>query len=133
MNNITLDASNEMDLKFADCFRGCRTTCLDDLVGQYLCEYYNRVEFVTHIPKENEFLELQQITLDLDKVQPCIYTAMKHGLRVEVEYMCVDTRCYKKKIFDFSLSNSDRNFLMKVWNVNTIKSIKLLDMKVGEE
>tara|TARA_R110000851_G_scaffold120189_3_gene248451 strand:- start:1095 stop:1481 length:387 start_codon:yes stop_codon:yes gene_type:complete len=127
MNNITLNASNEMDLKFADCFRGCRTACLDDLVGQYLCEYYNRVEFVTHIPKENEFLELQQITLDLDKVQPCIYTAMKHGLRVEVEFN-------NKGFWNYTfIANEAHIQFAEDWHNNGgIKSVKLLDMKVGE-
>tara|TARA_R110001592_G_scaffold153282_3_gene381575 strand:- start:42 stop:437 length:396 start_codon:yes stop_codon:yes gene_type:complete len=130
MNNITLNASNEMDLKFADCLKRVKLGKDSYLKGTGGAGYF-LVE--RHSSKYGYGYGLtSEITLDLDKVQPCIYTAMKHGLRVEVEYMCVDTRCYKKKIFDFSLSNSDRNFLMKVWNVNTIKSIKLLDMKVGE-
>ena len=125
MNEITLNASNDMHRKIADCFRGCRTTCLDDFVGEYLCEYYNRVEFVVHIPKENEFVELQQITLDLDKCQPCIYTAMKHGLRVEVEFADGYTT---------EMDFSNREHCASIFEcIHQIKSIKLLDMKVGEE
>tara|TARA_R110002167_G_scaffold68736_3_gene194054 strand:- start:1096 stop:1479 length:384 start_codon:yes stop_codon:yes gene_type:complete len=124
MNEITLNASNDMHRKIADCFRGCRTTCLDDFVGEYLCEYYNRVEFVIHIPKENEFVELQQITLDLDKCQPCIYTAMKHGLRVEVEWGDSEGN----SIHDFS--KRDGKYDLVDWmRLAEIKSIKLLDME----
>tara|TARA_R110002096_G_scaffold128455_1_gene276682 strand:- start:351 stop:734 length:384 start_codon:yes stop_codon:yes gene_type:complete len=124
MNNITLNASNEMHRKIADCFRGCRTTCLDDFVGEYLCECYNRVEFVIHIPKENEFVELQQITIDLDTCQPCIYTAMKHGLRVEIE---INYKGVIKHIpFDLSFKTEVVELIEHLGN---IKSIKLLDME----
>ena len=135
MNNITLNASNEMHRKIADCFRGCKTIDSDDLIGSYLCKFYNRIEFVIHIPKENEFIELQEITIDLDTCQPCIYTAMKHRLRVGIEFE--EDKAFS---YDFRDLGDQAESLCDMIKYK-IKSIKILDLekmdgvkeKVGEE
>tara|TARA_R110002167_G_scaffold352273_1_gene565151 strand:- start:2238 stop:2612 length:375 start_codon:yes stop_codon:yes gene_type:complete len=124
MNNITLNASNEMDLKIAECFIGCESTFPYDAKGILQGVHDGRFALIEWEHDYNLWMP-KEITLDLDTCQPCIYTAMKHGLRVEVEFADGYTT---------EMDFSNREHCASIFEcIHQIKSIKLLDMKVGEE
>ena len=113
MNLKTYNASNEQDRKEAECF-GVNISTKSNL-------------FIFEDDDSNDIDYATEFTMKANGQQPCIYTAMKHGLMVEVE-----TLDGKKTIWDFS------GYLGYVGSVLTekaegkIKSIKLLDME-GEQ
>tara|TARA_R110001592_G_scaffold104110_4_gene293097 strand:- start:183 stop:566 length:384 start_codon:yes stop_codon:yes gene_type:complete len=124
MNDITLNASNEMYLKIADCFRGCEVVFAKELPNTVLVglSASNKDKFL--IENKHNIWLISRITLDLDTCQPCIYACMKHGLRVEVE---LNYRGVIKRIpFDLSFKPEVVELIEHLGN---IKSIKLLDME----
>ena len=140
MNNITLNASNEMHRKIADCFRGCevKVDCWGvlprlELVG---IEKNRNSRGIFGFVVDYSFESYtEEITIDLDTFQPCIYTAMKHGLRVGIEFE--EDKAFS---YDFRDLGDQAESLCDMIKYK-IKSIKILDLekmdgvkeKVGEE
>ena len=127
MNNITLNADNEMDLKIADCFRGCEVTFPYDSKGILQGVHDGRFALIDWSHDYDLWMPTE-ITIDLDTCQPCIYTAMKHGLRVEVEWLCKGHTDPNKAIMHLG-DKQHRIALMEILDGSYIKSIKLLDVE----
>lgn len=69
-------------------------------------------------------LYYDEITIDLSKSTPCIYQAMKYGLKVEVEW---DYKHKPNSLFDFSEYGAQSQML-RLYGCYEIKSIKLLNL-----
>lgn len=86
----------------------------------------------------DEFEELEcisswkrEITIDLEKNQPCIYACMREGLKVEVELTELISgkhfNPFQKMLFDFS-SNTHKKQLFEVLSDFEVQSIEILDL-----
>lgn len=62
-----------------------------------------------------------EITIDLETSQPCIYACMKQGFRVEITF---EADCLDKETWDFS---GDLEYIGDTL-MSEIKSIKILDL-----
>ena len=103
MSLLHLNASDEFQRKVGDCFQGCG---LGYIMGYgkfnlLLTTYGDRFVIRTF----DGFETLEEITIDTEVNQPNIYKCMEHGLTVEVDYFCYETRSRRKATADFS---SDR-------------------------
>jgi hypothetical protein len=128
MNLRTFKADNDLDRKITECYVGAEVKFYWGAESKIAPLIGNSINggFVVQI-KEDMTAFIDEITIDLDKNQPCIYQCMKHSFMVKVEWVD-ESGNYVNYIYDFSNTNDCKEFFDEQPYVETIKSIKILDL-----
>ena len=131
MNLKKFKADKELHRKEAECFVGCEVNYDENKtsIGQLVGLDYDREYFVVEglyeafglYETDENYRDCEEITIDLDTAQPCVYMAMKNGLMVQVEW-----ERENKRVFDFKDNLIKGLFFDYDKHFNEIKSIKLL-------
>lgn len=127
---ITLDASKQRARELAECFVGADLVYVDEyviscrLVGVERSFYTETQMRGINLPYETQGKH-DQITIDTEANQPCIYACMKHGFTVEVEIELVGGSW---ECWDFSRDLEDIGRFLTKLKKHSIKSIKILGM-----
>jgi hypothetical protein len=135
MSKLTLKAPHKDALKIARCFPDVKI--LDQYGETYFLKNLSYGRFLTERlwceSYQDRYVNFEQITIDLDKNQPCIYACMREGLKVEVEYNVRNGEMFYTETYDFSKYTPQIRFLKeanyKVEGGQVIKSIRIIGLE----
>lgn len=110
-------------IKLASCFVGSKLVGFDE--DRLLIGVDGRYQYPFYVTDLHQY---EQITLDLSTAQPCIYQCMKHGLKVEVEFIHQNGNWSKE--YDLSIGEKQVELMMDCIEEypDLLKSIKILDL-----